>query len=273
MAHRLGLLTLCLAFGCDANVVEAVRGAAPAPLPTTSSMPPPPNPLETSLIHRYSFDGTGTEVRDLKGAAHGKVLATELPGTGQLPLEGERSGAYVDLPNYIISGLEDATFEVWVTWDGGSAWQRVFDFGNSTKGEDVPGYGTSYLFFTTTSSTDNLHKPAGTARLVYSQNGAEEEELCIAPEAFPIGVPTHLVAVINRSERRMAIYQDGALQTDCLLEQPLSAITDVNNWLGHSNYAADVDLAGTYDEFRIYGAALTAAQVSASFAAGPDAGR
>ena len=94
-----------------------------------------------------------------------------------------------------------------------------------------------------------------------------------APEPFPIGVPTHLAAVINRSERRMAIYQDGALLTDCVLDQPLSAINDVNNWLGHSNYGADADLSATYDEFRIYSAALTAAQINASFAAGPDAGR
>lgn len=274
MANRLRLLILCGAWGCDANVVDAVREPVPVTMPTMSATPPPPNPLETSLIHRYSFDGTGTEVHDSKYAANGTVLGTELPGTGQLPLEGAHSGAYVNLPNGIISSLVDATFEFWLSWDGGPAWQRFFDFGNSSMGEDAPGStGTSYLFFTPMSPADNPHKPAGTARLVYSQNGAENEDLCIAPEAFPVGVQTHVVAVINYTDRRMAIYQDGALQTDCALKRPLSAIDDVNNWLGHSNFLADADLGGTYDEFRIYAAALTAAQIKASFAAGPDAGR
>lgn len=70
----------------------------------------------------------------------------------------------------------------------------------------------------------------------------------------------------------MSIYQSGSLVADCVLAHPLSAIDDVNNWLGHSNYVADVDLAGTFDEFRIYSAALTASELSESFSAGPDAG-
>jgi hypothetical protein len=69
----------------------------------------------------------------------------------------------------------------------------------------------------------------------------------------------------------MTLYQDGELVKDCTLARPLSAIDDVNNWLGHSNFSADVDLDGIYDEFRIYGAALTAEQLADSFKAGPDA--
>jgi len=269
LKNRLCFLSLWALLGCDANVVDAVREPLPVPMPSTSSTTPvpPPNPLETTLLHRYSFEGTGTEVRDAKGASHGTLLGTELPGTGQLPLEGARTGQYVDLADGIISGLSNATFEAWLIWDGGGAWQRIFDFGSSSGGEDMAGStGISYLFFAASSTP-------GPPRLVFSRNGVDDEQICAAPDAFPIGVLTHIVAVINRTERRMAIYQDGELAADCPLERPLSDINDVNNWLGHSNFIADVDLAATYEEFRIYGAALSATELRASFAAGPDAGR
>jgi hypothetical protein len=50
----------------------------------------------------------------------------------------------------------------------------------------------------------------------------------------------------------------------------LSRLDDQNNWLGRSQWAFDNELAGTYHEFRVYSRALTAAQIAASFAAGPD---
>jgi hypothetical protein len=54
------------------------------------------------------------------------------------------------------------------------------------------------------------------------------------------------------------------------LTNQLSQIDDVNNWLGRSQFTPDPGFAGTYDEFRIYSAALTDAQIAASFAKGPD---
>jgi hypothetical protein len=262
--------------GCNPNVVDAVR--EPAELPSASvpvPVPTPPNPLESSLILRYSFDGDAAVVLDAKGAAHGQAVGVSLPGTGLLPLAGERSGQFVDLPNNIVSGLGDATFEVWLIWDGGGAWQRIFDFGNSDAGEGAPGGGgTSYLFLTPQTATDATRNlPQSVMRVAYSQNGVADEEPCDAPGVLPSGTPVHVAVVIERAAQSMKLYQDGALIDDCALTRPLSAIDDVNNWLGHSNYQADLDLAGSYDEFRIYGAALTTSQIADSFAAGPNAGR
>jgi hypothetical protein len=50
----------------------------------------------------------------------------------------------------------------------------------------------------------------------------------------------------------------------------LSAINDINCWLGRSQYSADADFGGSIDEFRIYSAALTALQVRTSNLAGPN---
>src|SRR5687767_13508129 len=83
------------ALGCDANVVDAVRAAPPEPEPEPE--PEPLSPLETSLIHRYSFDGDGTLVFDSKYAANGEVVGTTLSGDGTLSLLGKESVQYVDL--------------------------------------------------------------------------------------------------------------------------------------------------------------------------------
>ncbi|MDF3068902.1 MAG: hypothetical protein K0R38_4503, partial [Polyangiaceae bacterium] len=108
--------------------------------------------LEAALIHRYDFEGNGTTVLDRVGAAHGSVTQgatlSKLDGRGVVLLGGGTAGAYVDLPNKLMSTLTNVTLEAWVTWGGGKAWQRVFDFGDSTATapENNPAYGKSYLF-------------------------------------------------------------------------------------------------------------------------------
>jgi len=278
MAKTAPLLMLLGVLGCDPNVVDAVRDPPPMPVPTTSSSAEPPpasvSPLEISLIHRYSFDGDGTKVRDSKGAAPGEVMGATLSGAGHVTLAGEPSGQYVNLPDDLVSGLGDATFEVWLTWDGGDPWQRIFDFGNSSGGEDAQGRtGTSYLFLATVSTPDEGRMLSSSVlRLAYSQKGVGDEDVCNGPAPLPSGVLTHVAVVIERASKTMSLYQDGVLLNACFLDRPLSAIDDVNNWLGRSNYVADADFSGTYEEFRIYGAALTASEIADSFAAGPDAG-
>ena len=51
----------------------------------------------------------------------------------------------------------------------------------------------------------------------------------------------------------------------------LSAISDVNNWLGRSLFVGSASFQGDLLDVRIYGAALGAAQVELSSELGPDA--
>lgn len=264
---------LALSAGCNAQVVDAVREPPATEKPPDVPVPEPASPLETSLIHRYGFAGSGTQALDSKGAAHGQVVGTQLDGTGSLPLAGERSGQYLNLPNGMVSGLTNATFEAWLTWQGGGAWQRIFDFGRSSQGEDAPAGGVSYFFLTTASSLDAGRGSPGTLRTAYSLNGVADEDICQGSEPFPTGVATHVAVVVDAEHGSFSLYQNGVLLDACPLKRPLSAIDDENDWLGHSNFAADVDLQGSFDEFRVYAAALTPEQLADSFAQGPDAGR
>jgi hypothetical protein len=52
------------------------------------------------------------------------------------------------LPNGIISLLTNATSEIWLTWAGGAAWQRIWDFGNSTTAENTQGTASTSLYLT-----------------------------------------------------------------------------------------------------------------------------
>ena len=51
--------------------------------------------------------------------------------------------------------------------------------------------------------------------------------------------------------------------------EPLSAIQDVNNWLGRSQFAADTRFGGSLLEFRIYDQPLTAVELAESVGFGP----
>lgn len=253
-----------LATGCEPHVVDAFE--------------PPREPLVVdelrgALRNLYTFDGSGTQVIDRRGDAHGSiehigeplVPLDTLQFDGQLTLDGQ--GSYVDLPDRLISALGDATFEAWLAWRGGGFWTRIFDFGDSGG---TPVDGVTYVFLTPLNST------TGTLRVAYSVAGPTEEALADGAAPLPIraapdDAPDHVAVVIDRSNASMRLHFNGLLVGSRDQAIDLAAINDVNNWLGRSNYAVDPPLSAVLVEFRIYGQALTPAQIAASFQAGPGA--
>lgn len=231
--------------------------------------------LKSALVHRYDFEGTGTGVTDrigdLDGTIVGGGMLSKLDGKGVVVLSGGTSGPYVNLPNGIVSALTNATLEAWVTWSGGSAWQRIFDFGDSTSTtpEDNPASGKTYLFLTPMSDTD----AGGLARAVYSLNGnATSAETRVDGVATTTKQLTHFAVVIDDAGDKLSLYVDGKPGGEHAFSGSLASLNDVNAWLGRSQYNADPELSGTFHEFRIYKSALSAAQVATSFKAGPDPG-
>lgn len=215
--------------------------------------------LVNALVHRYSFDGSSTSIGDSVGNANGTALGAS-PSGGSLSLS---DGQYVDLPNGIVSALTSATFEVWVNWSGGDAWQRIFDFGVSEGGENVPDTGTAYLFLTPRAVDES-----GSVRVSFTTSGPENETYVEGGSALPAGTLVHVAVSVGSS---LSLYVNGASQGSETLSESLSAIDDVNNWLGLSQFSADPGFAGVLTEFRIYDAALTAAQIQKSYELGPDA--
>jgi hypothetical protein len=221
----------------------------------------PPRPL-----HRYTFEGTGTEVTDVSGGAPARILGgATLDGGGSLRLDGVDD--FVDLPNGLLRGLDEVTLAVWVRHLGGPAYTRIFDIGTGSQGEDPPSgvatVGRTYLALTPSTGLG----PNGLALLV-SENGSAGE-VHLPTTASLQGVLHSLIAVATRSS--LALFVDGVPVARGASTVALSSIVDHNAWLGRSQYSADPYIAAEYADFRIFGRALPDCAISNLHARGADA--
>jgi hypothetical protein len=242
--------------------------------------------LGTLVAHRYAFEGSGNRVLDSVGTAHGTSIGTSLDASGTLYLSGDEQ--YVELPAGIISGFDSVSVECWVNWagssgssgysgywrgDGSGTWQSLFTFGSSDQGVGRQGVGTQYIYLTPQSPSAY----GNSLRAGYSLTGFNTESYVSGDRALPLSSDrergTQVVYVLDAAQRRMSIFIDGALEIsrESAQQVDLSAIPDVNNWLGRSLFLEAAEFEGDLLDVRIYGVALSAAQVELSFDLGPDA--
>lgn len=189
---------------------------------------------------RYSFDtdgsddGSGFDATLENGAAivsnwaRGEVLY--LNGTEQ----------YVSLP---LSAGNARTFAAWVKWDGGGAWQRIFDFGTGTS---------AYMFLTPS---------ANSGRMRFAINAGSGEEILEAGEAMPIKEWCH-VAVTLETGGAGTLYLNGIPAAAANISIAPWSLLSRNLYIGKSQFAADPYFAGRIDDFRIYGRALGAEDIA-----------
>ena len=214
--------------------------------------------IKNGIAHRFEFEGTGTEAADSVGAEHGAILGGGLQKNGVLSLNG--SAQYVALPPGLISSLTNASFEVWFTWTGENAYERIFDFGDTTGS---PAQGLSYLFLTV--NRGNEQPGSG-----FSLAGNMVEVGTKTTEPISTGVQYHIVLVANDDEGVFNLYLDGAFQSSVAFVSSLSDINDVNGYLGRSQFEVDSYFHGEIAEFRVYDVALSSSQIAYSRTLGPD---
>jgi hypothetical protein len=236
-----------------------VADASPATEDPDASLTPL-DVLSSALAHRYDLDGTGTAAIDSLGGDPGYVWNTALDDRGFVSLTGDDE--YVSLPNGLLSSGNDRTLEAWLTWRGGDAWQRVFDFGSSDEGELNQGTGVTYLSLAATSDT-------GVMTALWRVAGSREVRL-LGTRALPSDALVHVAVVVDSEQNALLLYLNGRLNATTALTQRLSGISAVNAWLGRSQFEADPSLDGDVTRFSIYDRALDADQLAASYALGPD---
>jgi hypothetical protein len=213
-----------------------------------------------ALVLRYDFSGVGSVVQDRIGAAHGEIVGgAQLDGSGGLTLDG--SNDFVNMPNALVSKLTSVTVVAWLTWSGGACWQRVFDCGSNSNGEDNAGDATSALSLSTTSCPNSL--VTGLFELNSNLRAANGPTLSV-------GTPTQLALVMDGARGMLSIYVNGMLGGDTAVPWRLSQLNDVNCWLGRSQWMQDKFLQGRLDELRIYASALSAAEIAILQARGPN---
>ncbi len=287
-AITLGEIEASYAAGPD-PAVGPPEPPTPAPLPsrrwdfnTTSGNAPAGTP--------FADEATG-EIATLRGNG-GTLTGTELvfPGTAT---NGNQTAAnisaYLDLPNGIVSSRPSATYEAWLTPLGSKTWQRVFDFGSTSltsgtgavAGEIIDGPNAPGNFV----ASDNLF-------LSLNSNGVLGSHRLEARDGGTntLGLTTDLSATTQTNTQyhfAMTVqdgggasgatgclvkwYRDGVLAGTVDLPYRVADMSDVNNWIGRSMWAADSNSNYSLNELRIYDRAITPAEVASSFTAGPDA--
>jgi arabinan endo-1,5-alpha-L-arabinosidase len=203
----------------------------------------------------------GTTIADLAGDSPAEVLGgASLDNSGQLSISDGVS--YVKLESWILSfsGVSSVTIAVWLTWQGGASWQRIFDFGATEDGGSEPGNAIAQFYLTP------KFEPAQNFSTFLDGNVAEGGYAAIESSTpFPVDVPTFVAVVVEGDDdlgtSTLRLYLDGVEAGPPMATKlRLSELRDQNGWLGQSLWTQDnapfMHFHGSFDEFRIYGRAL-----------------
>jgi endoglucanase len=213
------------------------------------------SPTLDSLVHRYSFDATGgMTVADSVGGPvwNGTLPAGGTFAAGRLTLSAA-AGQQVRLPDGIVGSLTSLTIVAWVNLESSSVWTRIFDFGNDTAAN---------MFLTPRNGID------GRLRFAITTGGGGAEEQINGEVILGTGVWYHVAVTLDGGVG--ILYVDGVPvgSNGAMTLKPSDLGATTHNYLGRSQYPADPYLDGALDEFRIYDAALTAADIAATHALG-----
>jgi len=213
------------------------------------------NSSSSGLVGWWKLDETtGTTAADSSGNGNDGTLinmgsskwTTGAVG-GALRFDGNND--YVSLPiGSIINSLTNCTIAEWVNWDGGSSWQRIWDFGSSE----------SVNMFLTVNNGDT-----GTPRFAITISGWTDEDQVTAPDVLTGGWH-HIAVTIDADNSVHSLYIDGELvdENTSLRYTPSDLGSTTRNRLGRSQYSADPYFDGTLDDVRIYDRALSDEEIT-----------
>lgn len=240
------------------------------------------------LLHRWSFNETsGTIAHDSVGAANGTLEGSaaftgsgyvNLPNPGSSPQTGN---SYVQIPGGLLNNLSAVTVECWVTNNGWNNGNTFLGFSGPIDGN---GFGTNYINFYarmySSISAFEIDTPAG-------DSGLEALGTRVNDNGVASGIPSHYVYVYDpATSHSITLYTNGILAgSQSGVAIPLSSLGTNVGTIGLSVYNQSQSytltqnggskincpyLNGGVSEVRIYNGILTAADVAATQALGPD---
>ena len=197
-----------------------------------------------TVIAHYAFDGTTS---DSSGNSNNPIVINGSPALvagkygSALGLDG--ANQYLMLPAGMMAGTTNFTIAAWVNWNGGAAWQRIFDFGNDT---------TQYMFLTPDSG-------GGTLRFAITTNGAGAEQII---ETAPLATNQWVHVTVTGDGMTGCLYTNGVLAASGSLSLNPAIFNPALNYLGQSQFAGDPQFNGALDEVLVANYAMSAAQVA-----------
>jgi autotransporter-associated beta strand protein len=167
--------------------------------------------------------------------------------TSAIALDGANS--YVQLPVNIASN-HAFTFAAWVYWNGGAAWQRIFDFGDvSTIQGGTP---SQYMFLTPDSSSSTLR---------FAINNVGGEQILERSGALASGSWQHVAVTLSNNVANLYVNGTQVASSSGFSNTPAS-FGPIKNYLGKSQFPADPFFSGRLDEVEIADYAMNPAQIA-----------
>ncbi|GAA1586265.1 LamG-like jellyroll fold domain-containing protein [Actinoplanes couchii] len=238
-------------------LVAAVLIAGTPAIPALAADLPTP-------VLAYEFDGDSTSSDVITDSSGNGLNGTLVNGAtagltdGALTLPGggpTSNGAYVTIPRRALEGRTDLTVSTRVKWDGVTApWQWIYALGTDN---------TRYLFSTP-------YNGDGRLRSAVTKSGGNAESQVTGYTALPANQWRTITVTLGGG--RLTSYLDGVevagTPTTVTAADILGPATAPAGFIGRSFYQ-DPLFDGAVDSFRIYGTALTAAQVAEDAAVTP----
>ncbi|WP_034060658.1 HYR domain-containing protein [Lacinutrix jangbogonensis] len=202
-----------------------------------------------ATITALDIDNNST---DNCGIASRTITTTEFGcNTASYALELDGSNDFLQMPNGIVNGLTNFTFETWVDYTDNGNWTRIFDMGNNS---------TVNMFLTPKADS-------GRPRLAITTSGNLGEQRIDSNITMPTGW-NHIAVTLEQVSVGNVVgkmFINGVLVGDntSMTLTPNDLGNTVQNLLGKSQYA-DPYLNGKLDEVRIWNVTRTQAQIQAS---------
>jgi hypothetical protein len=198
-----------------------------------------------TLVARYAFDGNTSDSSGNANDANAIGSPAFVAGEHGSAMSLNGTSQYAMVPAGIMAGITNFTIAAWVYWNGGNAWQRIFDFGNDT---------TQYLFLTPDSGS-------GTLRFAISTNGnAPGAEQILETSPLPVGQWQHIAVTRNGNIARL--YTNGVLAVSGFATIAPASFNPALNYFGQSQYTADPYFNGRLDEAFLYNYALSDTEIT-----------
>jgi hypothetical protein len=222
-----------------------------------------------ALVSRYSFDETsGTTVSDSVGGLNGTLQgAAAFDGLGSAVLNGS-SGTYVALNPASLSGQTAITLDAWFTFTVPNDNVHLFSIDNGVG----TGSNGSYLRLDVNDTRTGHEHTGPFIEAIQGWGGNKTVDDVLLARDTQI----HVTTVYDGTNNYEALYVDGALAFEllgnattvkALSGYPMDVFTlGRSPWVGYG----DPMLTGSINEFRVFGGALTAGEIAAYDALGPN---
>lgn len=220
------------------------------------------------LIAKYDFDDESQVGKDSSGNENHAVVRGRKPPKIQnvygrkaaVFAGGDYGTSYLQLPAGILKGCGDETGLTITTWVnlsvGTSVWERILDFGHSSDGP--------FIFM-----TRNLRASlfGGDSEIAADSNSQHDVHQWVH-----VALAIHGTKHGTESQAGPILYQNGEIVADGSISQTTSGLyaelrkffasmevveNFSNNYIGHSQFAADQDFKGCLSDFRIYKSGLS----------------